>query len=100
MRHAGVVFHLHVVLLRGENAELPLKFLRHGLFEQLAALGDDQTELVPSRLIHYRVRLSRRALLQEWVSRVAECTSPLSRNCFATDDHSCPPSSNSSQNFS
>src|SRR5205807_2530743 len=43
---------LHRVLLSGEDAELALKLLRHGVFEQFAALRYDAPELVADGLVH------------------------------------------------
>src|SRR5262245_11981739 len=51
MGHSGVRIGSHLILL-GEDAILPLKLLRNGVFKQLAALRDDVAELVANLLIH------------------------------------------------
>src|SRR3989442_195772 len=50
--HARIVVYLYRVLLYGVDAELALELLRHGVFEQLAALRHDAPELVADGLVH------------------------------------------------
>ena len=49
--HLGVRIGSDLILL-GEDAVLPLKLLRNGVFEQLAALRHDVAELVANLLVH------------------------------------------------